>query len=269
MVSIIVPAYNAEKSIRRCLDSLLNQSYKEICLIVIDDGSTDTTAEICDEYAALDERVFVFHENNGGVSRARNIGLEKVLDGYVMFVDSDDYVASNYVEVHTRAMEEYGTEWVISGFYYCYSDYMRRNQIVKPCIGRFEKENYKNIFNLLYGGEFLNTPWNKMYRRELITKEFSENMTLGEDLQFNLNYMKNTKKISCISECCYYYSLGINSLSHKAKWEHLNCIKSNYRDLLEICHIYGICDDKVRQQYNSNRRSLIKGIVKQLIKRWF
>lgn len=265
MVSIIVPAYNAEKSIKKCLDSLLNQSYKEISLIVIDDGSSDATAKICDEYATLDERVFIFHEKNGGVSRARNIGLEKVSDGYVMFVDSDDYVDSNYVQAHVHAMEQDNSEWVISGFCYCYPDYIQRNQIEKSCIGKFERENYKDIFNLLYGGEFFNVPWNKMYCRKLITKYFPEDMTLGEDLQFNLNYIKNVKTLSCISECCYYYNLGTNSLSHKAKLEHLECIKSNYRELLEFCHMHKISENLVRRQYNINRKSVIKGLIKQLI----
>ena len=266
MVSIIIPAYNAEKSIKRCLDSLLGQTYSDIRLIVVDDGSSDATAEICDAYAATDARVQVIHAKNGGVSRARNIGIEQVTEGYIMFVDSDDYVTSDYVEAHVRRMEEDHAEWVISGFYYCYPDHVQQNQIPESCVGVFDREHYKDMFIPLYEREFLNVPWNKMYRRELITEKFPEDMSLGEDIQFNMAYLRNVKTIGCVSECCYYYILDPSSLGHKAKSENLKHIKANYEDLLDICKTFGITDTSaVRRQYNMNRKGQIKGLIKQKI----
>ena len=105
-----------------------------------------------------------------------------------------------------------------------------------------------------------------MYRRELITEKFPENMSLGEDIQFNMAYLRNVKTIGCISECCYYYILDPSSLGHKAKSENLKHIKANYEDLIDICNTFGIKDTSaVRRQYKRNRKGQIKGLIKQKI----
>ena len=96
IISIIVPVYNAEKTIRQCVDSILNQEYKYLELILVDDGSKDGSPAICDEYAGKDKRVKVFHKENGGVSSARNLGLNHAQGGWITFVDSDDYIDPDY-----------------------------------------------------------------------------------------------------------------------------------------------------------------------------
>ena len=98
LISIIIPVYNAEKYLKKCLDSVINQTYKNLEIILVDDGSTDKSPEICDKYAEKDSRIIVLHKENGGVSSSRNAGLDIFKGEYLSFVDSDDYVEPDYIE---------------------------------------------------------------------------------------------------------------------------------------------------------------------------
>ena len=112
-LSVIVPAYNARETLKRCLDSILGQSFRDLELIVVDDGSTDETPRICDEYAAADERVRVLHQPNGGVSRARNAGIDAARGERLAFVDADDHLLPEAYETMLRALEATGAETVL------------------------------------------------------------------------------------------------------------------------------------------------------------
>ena len=111
-ISIIVPVYNAKSYLSRCIDSILNQTYQDFELILVDDGSTDCSGEICDKYASNDIRIRVFHKPNGGVSSARNLGLSKINGNYVIFVDSDDFLMPNHLEILAQYAEIY--DWVMT-----------------------------------------------------------------------------------------------------------------------------------------------------------
>ena len=105
LVTIIVPVYNVEKYLHRCIDSIINQTYKNLRIILVNDGSTDSSGVICDDYAKIDNRIQVIHKKNGGLSSARNAGLEKCnFIGYLMFVDSDDWIAIDAIEILLRNM---------------------------------------------------------------------------------------------------------------------------------------------------------------------
>ena len=110
LVSIIVPVYNVENYIKRCLDSIIHQTYRNIEIIIVDDGSTDSSATICDEYGKKDGRVIVIHKVNGGLSEARNVGIETAGGDYLSFVDSDDFIASNMIECILSKMKMYDAE---------------------------------------------------------------------------------------------------------------------------------------------------------------
>ena len=97
LISVIIPVYNVEKYLKRCMDSVLKQTYSNIEIIIVDDGSTDTSGSLCDEYWKKDSRITVFHKENGGLSSARNFGLERVSGNYVCFIDSDDFIHENYI----------------------------------------------------------------------------------------------------------------------------------------------------------------------------
>ena len=127
LISIIVPVYNVENKIRRCLDCLVNQSYKNIEIILVNDGSTDDSGAICDRYAAGDERVRVIHKKNGGVSSARNRGLDEASGLYIMFVDSDDYIEKNACEVMIDAIEKYGVDLIVASYNTVYNGKVMRH----------------------------------------------------------------------------------------------------------------------------------------------
>ena len=125
-ISIIVPVYNVEKYIRQCLDSIINQTYKNIEILLIDDGSVDNSGKICDEYAKNDKRIKVFHQKNSGVSRARNKGLDNITGDYVMFVDSDDWLELNACEILIKILKKHHVQFLIFNLYKEYN-----NRIVK------------------------------------------------------------------------------------------------------------------------------------------
>ena len=116
LVSVIVPAYNIQNYIRRCVDSIRNQTYSELEILLIDDGSTDDTGELCDEFAQQDERITVYHKKNGGLSSARNYGIERAHGTYLSFIDADDWVKRDFIEVLYQNIKRANAELSIVGY---------------------------------------------------------------------------------------------------------------------------------------------------------
>lgn len=209
-VSIIMPVYNCEKYISIAINSVLDQSYSNWELIIIDDGSKDKSGYICDTYASRDSRIIVKHVSNGGVAKARNFGLKIAGGKFVHFLDSDDYISPNFLETMIKA---------IGG-----NDLAVCSVLTFPCnnIREYPDRVYSNLddtaedFETLYNNSFYNLPTNKLYIRALIDFEFPEDISLGEDLLFNLNYMKKCKGIRCVAEALFNYRiLNDGSLSTK------------------------------------------------------
>ncbi len=193
LVSIIVPVYNIENYVRRCLDSLLRQKYKNIEIVVVDDGSTDASGEICDNYAKDDARIKVWHKKNGGLSSARNYGIRKARGDYVCLVDGDDYVKEDFVWLMAERMKEKNADIVVCG-------YNKNVPMVKMISGReatvkllIEQENMEVI------------AWNKMYRRYLFDKiEYPE----GENYEDSLTTYKllaEARGVVYVPESLYVY----------------------------------------------------------------
>lgn len=199
MISIIVPVYNCEENLERCVKSILNQSEKDIELILVDDGSTDTSPQICDKFAKENSNVKVIHQENGGVSKARNAGIEAAQGEYLQFVDSDDYLDSKMCKTMKEIIEKDQSELVITGFHHWYigKDVIKcpSEKLTSPT----EMKTFGTAFLELYEQGFLNMPWNKLYKKEKIKEHFPENLSLGEDLLFNLNYLKQLKTSETIS----------------------------------------------------------------------
>ena len=116
-ISVVVPVYNVEKYLRKCIDSIINQTYKNLEIILVDDGSPDKCGEICDEYAKKDNRVKVIHKKNAGVSSARNDGIDNATGEYIIFVDSDDWLEDNAIEIMVDKLNEYDYDCVFCNFY--------------------------------------------------------------------------------------------------------------------------------------------------------
>ena len=204
MVSVIVPVYNVEKHLGRCIDSIVNQTYKNIEVILINDGSTDNSGKICDQFAETDPRIRVLHRNNSGVSHARNIGIDAASGYFIEFVDSDDYVEHDITERLLSAIGDeaqlavcgYNSVTTVTDIHLC------------PIEGRFKKDEFITYFPKLFKQELINAIWNKLYSADTIKNNnlrFAENICVGEDLLFNLEYIKNCECFSLIKAPLYYY----------------------------------------------------------------
>ncbi len=198
MISVIVPVYNVEKYIRNCLDSIINQTYKDLEIILVDDGSTDNSGVICDEYAQKDKRIKVIHKENGGQSTARNVGLKNATGEFIGFVDSDDTIESNAYEKLISAID--GVDLAICG----------HNVITDITVTTKSKgeENFldeEGLWQEIFG-RLNNAVWNKLFRRDLIKDiKFDPNFAHGEDLIFNILYLKNAKNGKFIDLPLYNY----------------------------------------------------------------
>lgn len=204
IVSVIVPVYNTEKYLPECIESVLFQSYTDFELLLIDDGSTDGSGLICDEYARKDFRIKVVHKSNGGVSSARNEGLDIARGEYVCFVDSDDWVCKDYLKNLVLGMKR-GTDLVIAaladGTSPSYSTY-------------FDLNEYFRVYSRL---ALIYSPCAKLFRNKIIIDSclrFDTNVNYGEDTLFNLAYLLYAKQITLIPESNYYPRPRMGSLGH-------------------------------------------------------
>lgn len=210
-ISIVVPVYNAEKTISRCIDSLLSQTFSDIEIILINDGSTDDSGAICDLYAKRDSRIFVIHKINEGVSKARNLGIEKATSDYILFVDSDDYIKANMCEVLFSAIEHTNYEVVMCGYErsFVFNGNITKTVITLPEVQSIKSiKQYKQNWNELFGKSLFNAPWGKLYKIEYIKENnifFDESLHCGEDLLFNLEVFSHVHKIAIVNEPFYIY----------------------------------------------------------------
>ncbi len=202
MISIIVPVYKSEKTLGGCLESLMAQTYHDIEIICVIDGSPDRCGEICDSYAEKDSRIKVIKRENGGVSSARNRGIDEASGDYILFVDSDDTVEADYCEKMWNTYEKTGAELVICGFHHWY---VGRDVVKTPSRpGVYETKNYGEDFLKLYQEGFLNMPWNKLFQKNK-TGRFDTSLSLGEDLLFNMDYLENCSKVAVIPDALINY----------------------------------------------------------------
>ncbi len=205
-VSIIVPIYNTEKYLRRCVDSIINQTCKNLQIILVDDGSTDNSGAICDEYARKDDRIKVVHKENGGASSARNRGLDIASGRWVVFIDADDHVTEKYIE----QLIVYGeSELVITNYHLNIGD--------SPL--EYQEEKIEDYLQTISHSLIANTPWGKLYDSKIIKTHsirFDESTRFGEDSLFNLSYLLYCNSIRIIPVCGYCYeSDGISSERYK------------------------------------------------------
>lgn len=164
LVSIIVPAYNVKSYIERCVDSLLDQTYSELEIILVDDGSTDGTGELCDCMAEKDKRIHVIHQNNQGISAARNAGLDLAGGEYIFFVDSDDWIRKNTIETLMRLREEYQADVVCCGIELIYDSGKAE---VFTEVGKRVCNSKEAVLELMTGATICSVAWNKLYVAKL------------------------------------------------------------------------------------------------------
>ena len=167
LVSIIIPVYNVERYLKKCIDSVINQTYANLEIILVDDGSPDGCGDICDDYAKKDKRIRVIHKVNGGLSDARNAGIDAATGDYIAFVDSDDYVASDYAELLYKACIEANADISCCSYYRVYGQKKIKAPKPSTIIGLTNIEALRDIFLANSLCEVMT--WNKLYRRSLFT----------------------------------------------------------------------------------------------------
>lgn len=277
MISIIVPVYNAGNGLHYCIDSILKQSYNDFELILVDDGSTDGSGNVCNDYAINDKRIIVVHLKNGGVSKARNAGIKLAKGEFICFIDSDDFVAIDYLEklyITSQQYPDYDSIWC--GFQTT-NDYNNTNgkcHLVNKN-ERLSGFDIQHIMDLHY--DWLSQmPWNKLFNSSIVNKNnivFPEDMTLGEDLIFNLRYLDKTNgRIMVINEPLYYYlQADEDSLDNKYYPDLFEKYKRINKEILYYITQWKCGDKQIKQYYNTcffsyekvlrntyNKKSIIK-----------
>lgn len=228
--SFIIPIYNARTYLRDCLDSLVSQDLTDCEVLLIDDGSTDGSAEICDEYK---DRCEVYHIENRGVSHARNYGLDKAKGKYIAFIDSDDAVTADFVKTYKEAIKE-------EADIYHFNSY--RTDRETELMRHYLNPNVSSARVALLTFRHCQ-PWDKIFVRSVIgEKRFDENMKLYEDFAFLLDYYRSVKKVYTSKLAVYRYFVRKGSLSTKGKKEYFDSIDKLYAKILAFAKDYGIKD---------------------------
>lgn len=281
LVSIIVPVYNAEQYLKRCINSLLNQKYKNIEVILINDGSNDNSGKTCDEFALQYKNVKVIHQKNAGPSFTRNRGIDVAKGEYIQFVDSDDYIEPDMTQKMVDSLSK-NVELVICGYKSTFlvggNNVFRNNRC--PIEGKYKFSEFMSHFSELFRNTLINPLWNKLYITNLIRKNnvrFKENIKIGEDLLFNLEYFKACDNVIVIDESLYnYLIISNNSLTNSFNKEYFrnqqmlfeilreflsnnnNYIGKN-KELIEMCYAESIvsCLEHIFHE-NSNLTSILK-----------
>ena len=212
LISVIVPVYKVEKYLTKCVDSILNQTYRNLEVILVDDGSPDRCGAICDTYAEKDSRVQVIHKPNGGPSDARNAGLKVVKGDYVTFIDSDDWIAP---DLYQKILAHVPFEMAIYGCTFVTENGEEIRTIkAAECSKMVEIGTSGEKIKELSNSSLLGYACNKVYRTELVKGMKYGQVELREDLLFNLSAIKRTQEIFVSSQCGYFYRQRQDSLLH-------------------------------------------------------
>lgn len=240
-ISVIIPIYNVEPYIRRCIDSVINQTFKDMEIILVDDGSTDKSGQIADYYQSQDSRIQVIHKINGGLSDARNRGMEQARGKYLFFLDSDDALVKDTLELLYNAINRYEAECVVCGFYYANEEgewydsrYWEKGETVKVL------DNQEAMCALIQNKYIKNFAWGKLYKRELIQSILFEKGVFFEDIVWQAEVFSKLKRCVVLKQVgCYYYQREDSIIGH------LNMKKLDMIDALKRRHDY------IKQHYPS------------------
>lgn len=238
ILSIIIPMYNSEKYICNCIDSIIKSKMCKYEIIIIDDGSTDSSLKLVEQNYSILDNVYIFKQNNKGVSEARNLGIKKAKGKYITFVDSDDTVDSNvYCNIVNNMFDD--IDLVIFDYNIINNSNTTYKKIDNDKFGILTINEFTFHFFEYFDKLLTNTNWNKLYKKSIIENnniKFDKNMTIGEDACFNFNYLLYVKKIYVSNSKIYNYVIHNGQTIHKIHYnyyESMNKLYSNIRILLE------------------------------------
>lgn len=216
-LTIIVPVFNGEHYVERCIKSLINSSLLNIEIILVNDGSTDKTGQLCCKYADIDKRILYYEIANSGVAHARNFGMEHSTGDYVVFVDSDDAVADGYIDFLYDFAGS--ADFIMTGYSTIDINDKRIVAEFANCNCAFDMHDFCRKIPNWFSPPYLLSPWGKIFRRDLLVNNnicFPEDMNYGEDVIFVMDYLKTCKSIRCLNNPGYLYSVGsANALTGK------------------------------------------------------
>ena len=238
LVSIIVPVYNVEKYLRKCLDSIISQTYKNIEVIIINDGSTDNCENICKEYESKDKRIKLISQNNKGVSAARNLAIKNIAGEYIYFVDSDDYIEVDTIHKMVDIIVKTGSDIVCCNYYIEQVTGEKKIGIYN-CPKKMKKNEY--IDNLLSNNSISGFLWNKLYKKDFFIESnirFDEDIKIMEDLLLNLKLSKSIEKVSFIEFPLYHYVQRPNSALNSKNIIKMKSSLNSYLKIIELLNSY-------------------------------
>lgn len=249
MISIIVPVYNVEDYLERCVKSIQSQSYGDWELLLIDDGSTDKSGEICDYYARIDSRIKSFHKKNGGQSSARNFGLDYARGSHVTFCDSDDWLANNFLETCMKELEKYNADIVTANYYAFYNE--------KKIIPIFASNGDVQVFNnekalkkLLENDGTSSSVCGRIYKKEIFNHIRFQNGMLFEDAAISYKLFINSHKTVFIPRpLMFYFQREGSTMSRRDKKIRLDEIKASYLRYKDVRKLYS---DEISEAAFSN-----------------
>lgn len=245
LVSIIIPVYNAGEYLDECLTSICNQTYKNLEVFAINDGSSDNSPEILDAWGKKDKRIHVIHKANSGVSETRNLGIEASTGKYIMFIDSDDYIEADTIETLVNCYKE-NVDLVVCSKKELYNGEFKEEKFKEHEIGTLSLEQFvvKGLNNC--NPNFFNSPWNKLFLASVIKNEnlrFNSKLNLGEDFMFNLDYLSHCKSIHVCSRAFYIYRILNTGLARKKRplnyyWDNQIILNSHLNNFLKNLNLY-------------------------------
>jgi len=206
-ISVIVPVYNVELCLDKCINSIVCQTYEKLEIILVDDGSTDSSSNICDDWAKKDKRIKVIHKNNAGQSDARNIGIDAAEGEYILFIDSDDYVAVDMCEQLLNAMKYNDSDIAICSFYWQCLNRRKKHNMYFPSCGYLTRDNVLEFWAKSSSTEYI-VPWNKLYRKKLFFTLEHIRYPMGriyEDEYTTYRLLYNARKIIFVDKPLYFY----------------------------------------------------------------
>lgn len=273
-VSVIVPVYNREKCIQKCIQSIQRQSYHDVEIIIVDDGSTDRTQEICDILQKEDARIIVYHQKNQGVAAARNRGIDLAHGKYLQFVDSDDTVEPFLCEKLINKQKETGADLIICGYYLIDKT---KNEPVEGTDFYYEfLQDFAKEFDYYLKRFLIHSPWNKLYIKEKVKVKFDIKYSLGEDLIFNIDYLSGCNSVAGIHDVLYNYNhVGFNyyredgyEVATSIQRILLNFVSQKLNnDIKALVAVHKIYIDDMLYQFRmacrENNRTVIKAIQKK------
>ena len=256
-VSVIVPIYNKKSSLNKCIESIINQTFVDFELIIIDDGSTDGSGEICDSFSEKDRRIKVFHKKNEGVSAARNTGIEKSSGKYILFIDSDDWIEINTIEVLVNSIKKFNSDLVMCSISYdYYVDKKLDSNLIKGIsnINNYNVKELGNNFKELFEKCNFLSSCNKIFLANIIKEnniKYDTDCIIYEDFDFNLKVLDKSDRITIIPDILYHYIIQKNEsiLSRRNKINLVEDINKVTTSLITFLNNINLNNEDMKYMY--------------------